>query len=221
MKLYFERHDGQAVTCDDFAQAQADANPGSDLASCCRSSSAGTARPARHNSRPSGHYDAAAHTYTLTLEQSCAPTPGQARQAAVRDPAEPGPGRAGWARPAAAIGRRIPARRWSRTFVISQASETLTFVTGVDRTRALAAARLQRTGGAGLRLHRRHSCCTCWPTTATRSTAGRPASAWPCAPRSRPWAKAPAPGCWARRSSRPCAASCVTPCWMPPSRNWC
>ncbi|TQF08231.1 aminopeptidase N, partial [Myxococcus llanfairpwllgwyngyllgogerychwyrndrobwllllantysiliogogogochensis] len=27
MKLYFERHDGQAVTCDDFAQAIADANP--------------------------------------------------------------------------------------------------------------------------------------------------------------------------------------------------
>ena len=25
--LYFERHDGQAVTCDDFAQAMADANP--------------------------------------------------------------------------------------------------------------------------------------------------------------------------------------------------
>ena len=30
--LYFERHDGQAVTCDDFAQAIADANPGSALA---------------------------------------------------------------------------------------------------------------------------------------------------------------------------------------------
>ena len=27
MTLYFERHDGQAVTCDDFAQAIADANP--------------------------------------------------------------------------------------------------------------------------------------------------------------------------------------------------
>jgi hypothetical protein len=26
---------------------------------------------------------------------------------------------------------------------------------------------------------------------------------------------------WARRSSRPCAASCATPCWMPPSRSWC
>ncbi|WP_208299947.1 aminopeptidase N, partial [Aquabacterium sp. A08] len=32
MQRYFERHDGQAVTCDDFAQAMADANPGSDLA---------------------------------------------------------------------------------------------------------------------------------------------------------------------------------------------
>jgi aminopeptidase N len=33
MDLYFQRHDGQAVTCDDFAQAIADANPGSALAS--------------------------------------------------------------------------------------------------------------------------------------------------------------------------------------------
>jgi aminopeptidase N len=32
MALYFERHDGQAVTCDDFAQAIADANPGTALA---------------------------------------------------------------------------------------------------------------------------------------------------------------------------------------------
>ncbi|MEY3273467.1 MAG: hypothetical protein RLZZ341_2368 [Pseudomonadota bacterium] len=31
MDLYFQRHDGQAVTCDDFAQAIADANPGSEL----------------------------------------------------------------------------------------------------------------------------------------------------------------------------------------------
>ena len=32
MDLYFQRHDGQAVTCDDFAQAIADANPASALA---------------------------------------------------------------------------------------------------------------------------------------------------------------------------------------------
>jgi aminopeptidase N len=47
MSLYFERHDGQAVTCDDFAQAMADANPGSALAQHLGSSSAGTPRPAR------------------------------------------------------------------------------------------------------------------------------------------------------------------------------
>ena len=40
MDLYFKRHDGQAVTCDDFRAAMADAN-GRDLASfaawcaCC------------------------------------------------------------------------------------------------------------------------------------------------------------------------------------------
>src|SRR5437763_10433983 len=32
LKLYFERHDGHAVTCDDCTQAIADANPDSQLA---------------------------------------------------------------------------------------------------------------------------------------------------------------------------------------------
>jgi aminopeptidase N len=77
MALYFERFDGQAVTCDDFAQAIADANPGSALANLLPQfkrwySQAGTPRVAA-----SGHYDAAAHTYTLQFRQSCAPTPGQ------------------------------------------------------------------------------------------------------------------------------------------------
>ena len=77
MTLYFQRHDGQAVTCDDFAQAIADANPGCALAACCRSSSAGT--PGRHAAAASraAHYDAAAQRYTLTC-QSCPATPGQA-----------------------------------------------------------------------------------------------------------------------------------------------
>jgi len=75
--LYFERHDGQAVTCDDFAQAIADANPDSDLAPLLPQfkrwySQAGTPRLAAH-----GVYDAAARTYTLSFVQSCAPTPGQ------------------------------------------------------------------------------------------------------------------------------------------------
>ena len=77
MTLYFERHDGHAVTCDDFAQAIADANPTSDLALLLPQfkrwySQAGTPRV-----HAQGAYDAAAKTYTLALAQHCAATPGQ------------------------------------------------------------------------------------------------------------------------------------------------
>ena len=77
MTLYFERFDGQAVTCDDFAQAIADANPDSALAKLLPQfkrwySQAGTPRLAAR-----GEYDAAAQTYTLHFSQSCTPTPGQ------------------------------------------------------------------------------------------------------------------------------------------------
>ncbi len=78
MALYFQRHDGQAVTCDDFAQAIADANPGSALARLLPQfkrwySQAGTPRV-----RAEGQWDAASGRYTLTLTQSCPATPGQA-----------------------------------------------------------------------------------------------------------------------------------------------
>ena len=81
MKLYFERHDGQAVTCDDFAQAIADANPGSALANHLSTfkhwySQAGTPRL-----QAVGHYHAAERSYTLTLSQSCPSTPDQERKA--------------------------------------------------------------------------------------------------------------------------------------------
>ena len=81
MKLYFERHDGQAVTCDDFAQAMADANPTSALAQQLTQfkrwySQAGTPRV-----QAQGAYDAAHRSYRLTLSQHCAPTPGQPEKA--------------------------------------------------------------------------------------------------------------------------------------------
>jgi aminopeptidase N len=82
MKLYFERHDGQAVTCDDFAQAIADANPASALAHKLNGfkhwySQAGTPRL-----QAVGAYNANERTYTLTLTQSCPATPDQERKAA-------------------------------------------------------------------------------------------------------------------------------------------
>ena len=81
MDLYFARHDGQAVTCDDFRAAMADAN-GRDLTQFERwYSQAGTPRViarARH--------DADTATWTLELEQFCPPTPGQAMKLPMHIP---------------------------------------------------------------------------------------------------------------------------------------
>jgi aminopeptidase N len=65
MDLYFERHDGQAVTCDDFRDAMAAAND-ADLSGLAGwYSQAGTPEL-----EASGHYDAASKSYALTLRQS-------------------------------------------------------------------------------------------------------------------------------------------------------
>ena len=76
MDLYFARHDGQAVTCDDFVAAMADA-AGFDFAPFMTwYRQAGTPKVGAQ-----GNYDTAARRYTLTLTQSCAPSPGQAEKA--------------------------------------------------------------------------------------------------------------------------------------------
>ena len=72
MEIYFARHDGQAVTCDDFVAAMADAS-GFDFSRFMTwYSQAGTPKVTAR-----GQYDAQQQRYTLTLTQSCAPTPGQ------------------------------------------------------------------------------------------------------------------------------------------------
>jgi len=116
MKLYFERHDGQAVTCDDFAQAIADANPHSDLARLLPQfkrwySQAGTPRL-----KAQGRYDAAERSYTLHFEQSCPPTPGQPDKEPFVIPVNLGL--------VGADGAELLA---TQTLVITQASETFTF----------------------------------------------------------------------------------------------
>ncbi len=70
--LYFARHDGQAVTTDDFVRALEDASA-IDLTQFKRwYSQAGTPEL-----RVERHYDAAARTCTLTVRQRCPATPGQ------------------------------------------------------------------------------------------------------------------------------------------------
>ncbi len=71
--LYFERHDGQAVTCDDFVKAMEAANA-VDLSQFRRwYEQAGT--PVLNVQQA---YDPEAKTLTLTLNQHCPSTPGQA-----------------------------------------------------------------------------------------------------------------------------------------------
>ncbi len=70
--LYFERHDGRAVTCEDFVAAMEEAS-GRDLTQFRRwYSQAGTPELT-----VSDDWDEAAGTYTLTVSQHCPPTPGQ------------------------------------------------------------------------------------------------------------------------------------------------
>ena len=81
MDLYFARHDGQAVTCDDFRAAMADANA-RDLSQFEQwYSQAGTPRISAR-----ADYDAVAQTLTLELTQSCPATPGQPQKLPLHIP---------------------------------------------------------------------------------------------------------------------------------------
>jgi aminopeptidase N len=81
MDLYFERHDGEAVTIEEFAGAMADAS-GQDLDQFKRwYAQAGT--PVVTVGRS---YDAVRKEYTLTFSQTCPPTPDMAEKAPMHIP---------------------------------------------------------------------------------------------------------------------------------------
>ncbi|XP_014508853.1 puromycin-sensitive aminopeptidase isoform X2 [Vigna radiata var. radiata] len=73
MDLYFKRHDGHAVTCEDFFSAMVDAN-GADFANFSLwYSQAGTPVV-----KVSTSYNSEGHTFSLKISQEIPPTPGQA-----------------------------------------------------------------------------------------------------------------------------------------------
>ena len=79
--LYFERHDGQAVTCEDWIKCMEDAS-GRDLTAFKRwYHQAGTPTV-----EANGAYDDANQTYTLTLTQKVPATPGQPDKLPVHIP---------------------------------------------------------------------------------------------------------------------------------------
>lgn len=120
--LYFKRHDGQAVTCEDFVCAIEAAN-GVQLQQFRHwYSQAGTPRV-----HVEWHYNPLAQTYALTFQQSCPPTPKQAEKLPFHIPvtmALLGPN-----------GRELPLRLFgetqahvgTRTLQLVQAQETFVF----------------------------------------------------------------------------------------------
>ena len=85
MQLYFQRHDGQAVTCDDFRAAMADANGVNLDQFALWYSQAGTPQV-----KARGVYDHQKQTLTLHLQQSIPPTPDMTEKQAMVIPIKMG-----------------------------------------------------------------------------------------------------------------------------------
>ena len=81
MDLYFARHDGQAVTCDDFVQSMQDASS-VDLAQF----RAWYAQPGTPVLTVHGSYDAPARTYTMDIEQRAPADRGSRRRQPLHMP---------------------------------------------------------------------------------------------------------------------------------------
>jgi len=128
MALYFQRHDGQAVTCDDFAQAIADANPGSDLARLLPQFKRWYSQAGTPHLLAEGVYDAASRSYRLTLSQHCNSTPGQPANEPFVIPVALGLlGADGTALPLQ-LAQWEQSRPASHTLVLTQTTETFTFL---------------------------------------------------------------------------------------------
>ncbi|MCK8516416.1 aminopeptidase N [Methylonatrum kenyense] len=81
IELYFRRHDGQAVTCDDFRAAMADANDADLEQFGLWYSQAGTPLLTVRD-----RYDPETGRYSLQVRQECPDTPGQADKQAMHMP---------------------------------------------------------------------------------------------------------------------------------------
>jgi aminopeptidase N len=121
--LYFARHDGEAVTIEDWVKCFEDAC-GRDLAQFrLWYAQAGTPEIAAE-----GAYDAAARTYALTLTQSLKPTPGQPEKKPMHIPVRLGlVGRSGRALPLTLEGENAPGPD-ERVLELTDATHRFVFV---------------------------------------------------------------------------------------------
>lgn len=144
MDIYFERHDGQAVTCDDFVAAMSAASGFDFTQFMAWYRQAGTPRVTAR-----GEYDEAAKRYVLTLAQRCAP-PGQPEKQPYLIPVAVGL--------LGPQGEEFDLGGGVGTAIASDCSGTdVRLREHSGRTRAVVTAQFLGTGNSRLRLPRRRS----------------------------------------------------------------
>ncbi|MGA7674637.1 MAG: aminopeptidase N [Rhizomicrobium sp.] len=133
--LYFERHDGQAATVEDWVKCFEDTS-GRDL----KQFSLWYAQAGTPVIEAVGAYDGANKTYTLSLKQSLAPTPGQPVKQPMLVPVRLGlVGKSGRVLPLTLEGENAPGPN-ERVLELTEAEQTFVFV-GVEEEPLLSAGR--------------------------------------------------------------------------------
>ena len=150
MRLYFERFDGQAVTCEDFVRCMADAS-GRDLGQFMRwYAQAGT--PELKVRRA---YDPARQALTLEISQTTPATPGQPEKLPFHIPIRMGLVGADGAAQALQLEGENEPKGTERVLELTEADAALHLPRPGDGAGPVAAARLLGPGQAGCRLQRR------------------------------------------------------------------
>ena len=192
MDLYFQRHDGQAVTSDDFVQAMQDAS-GVDLDAV-----QALVRPGRHAGarRDADVYDAATRRYTLTVRAVLPADAGQPEKQPLHIPLA-----VGLVGPQASdmplrLEGETAAGGTTRVLSLTRSeSSVFRFVDVPERAGAFARARLLRAGDRRPRLQRRRPCAP----AGLRQRSVQPLGSGP-APRYEPAARRRRRGAHGRRS---------------------
>ncbi|MFN4088386.1 MAG: aminopeptidase N [Alphaproteobacteria bacterium] len=129
MDLYFERHDGQAVTCDDFVAAMEDANDQKLTLFRRWYGQAGTPVVT-----VTGKYDDLARAYEMTVAQETKPTPGEARKEPLHIPLAVGlMDRRGREMPLRFEGESIGKEAYTRVIELTEPSQTFRFLGVIGR----------------------------------------------------------------------------------------
>jgi aminopeptidase N len=128
MDLYFQRHDGQAVTTENFLAAMADAND-TDLSQMqCWYDQAGTPKLAVRMD-----YDAQKQTCTLTCSQTCPTTPEHSEKQPFLIPLAVGLLLPDGSEQALQLDGEAEAGGMSRTLLVNKAEQSFTFIHVVDQ----------------------------------------------------------------------------------------